>query len=1605
MKKNILIVVIGLFVISLLISYAEVDPDLGFDWIRDKSLDNFLKETTGITDDEIMFSWDISEVNTYKLIFNMEDGEQTQVTINKRNQDLDFNYQVLEWQGGGWNNDVTKAKYIDADFEEWDFNNQIYTIPQVLPNPYVSYTINKTDGKTGKIFIIKNQTIKFYWDASKNKAYLVTNGIKRGNVHTFKIFVNAEVIERKKIDVLKILDIEAIPTHWLDDGGVTDKTSIEMTDDELEQTGMHPGIKVSIGRPKIWDDITRQYVLISDLEQQKIDMTLNIKGKPILGEESNTPNIQYNMTLADIANAGLPGVYDPVSEKYILNIVKDDPLTLDPSFLQWTNLDYSMVYETVNIILKNLDDAAYEYDTDYKLSGEVSYAYTYLNYKVERKNIDDTYVVINPYKTKGIYEVYYANSEVTNPKSSSFKKWIAHANEGGNNAIYIPVNVTRTDSGTQYYTFRIDYKMSEESPSVASQLLLYDANSDTNFNPPVPDLAQVEDLVVVPPLNEGDTEPEEVSFKLSWKNTDKIVDMLDVNNKIWFELYINTMLNDYQDEESSDQNQYYQLTKVIYMRKQGTDVQISLDDVDYINADLTKENFETEIILKDDAGWISFIEPDWQGDNGDITKPVSGNVGSYVPGDPLLFKNNFFDSEVNKVPGNYFIAMRAFFDSDTTNDTNKLSVSDYSVPISFFLDIREEILKIPTNLEKQKVTDSYFELNFDATDIDDYRKFMLDPIDIIVEESQYEVLISQSMEDLKSVMNNTNVKNNKDIETAIIPKFNYIGEYLKPAPDEITDIAMTTQNITDLRDNQVLGFRIEENKLKVSNLEPNVVYYVVLRTRLNMYQGLITNKLYRFSGLSSIEAITIQKEIQLPDESEKTPPSPENFELLERAVDYIQLQWTQPIITSNVDETIGFDIIRLEKYPIKVEHKDSDTKLDSIIDDIDYDSVVSWKVRQDDIYIYDSAFDAWVVDVDNSIQNVANSSDKVFKNNNITENQIYYYYVRTVRVVSGEDKSNSSWSEISVTTDPMKAPINLGLNTNDYTFDSYYETVIEFDAPITDAASIPNQYEFGIAVKSQDEDSYIETRDAGGYNDAQLAVIDDAGDGYKKYIYKISNLLAGKKYSVKVRIYDKTGGVLADGMYPTSAYCDRIEVRTQFNQDDYDDESKYTDYVNYYKAKATDILKKSYWNLNGGDDLSVKYKEDMLNTMIEMLNNNIYDLEGKDTADEFIYYIPESSIEKINQEKVSLRKIRNNIQVIIPPNVIDKVYTTELANIIKDIDNREDEDVVDYYLKITIKYIKNTGSINSNKAISDEVTLKFEVVALAEIDEAIEQQLNTKYNDIVTEYKGTLIEDIEDEMGDDLNDVKYHEILDDILKNLSKDLADELKSIMSDADADTKVITSLYKPIMIQATNLVGGTKGYRKVSSKWEEVSLTKYLSQAYISSTGPTSYIFTSDDSLLATQIISSNPGVILNVYDRFDLAGFIEIQNIKNPSNNITGDALKNIMVKVLNVSAKDDFEKMKKEQELKNSLDLTTATPTKQQTVYNVLKLYEKITGIKTNNMYIKDYTVLEYIKNVDDKYKQSIIIANELGIIDAKTFNATEDTTYEDLFMYLNNIGS
>ncbi len=68
--------------------------------------------------------------------------------------------------------------------------------------------------------------------------------MKAGRIHTFKIFVNAEVAERKVIEALKQLDMTARPTHWTNSGSLVDEEYIDVSATQDQKTGVEPGMEI-----------------------------------------------------------------------------------------------------------------------------------------------------------------------------------------------------------------------------------------------------------------------------------------------------------------------------------------------------------------------------------------------------------------------------------------------------------------------------------------------------------------------------------------------------------------------------------------------------------------------------------------------------------------------------------------------------------------------------------------------------------------------------------------------------------------------------------------------------------------------------------------------------------------------------------------------------------------------------------------------------------------------------------------------------------------------------------------------------------------------------------------------------------------------------------------------------------------------------------------------------------------------------------------------------------------------------------------------------------------------------------------------------------------
>lgn len=1592
--KKILVFLIIIYTCIFTVNCLAVEDDFNFSWIRGKSLSNFFNVISRVKKDEVLLELDFKEILKYKLEYNINPDEKITITVDKRQTDFDFIYEVKEWDGTGYNNNITKSNYMDVDYKEWDFVEQKYVEPNMGDKERIEYTIFKTDAMKGKIFFVKDQIIKCFWDVASEKLYISTTGLKESRIYTFKMFANDESVERKKLNILKQLSMKSKPTHWVKDGVLEDKKYIDLSVDADQKIGSRPGLQIRIKRPKFYNEIIRDFSLIPDSELSKIQATINIKEKIKLGSGDSSPNVQYIMTLDDMANVNKKCKYDSINQEYVIDIIKDDPSLIDDSFLQWTELGYSKIYDTVEVILRNLDDAQYDYDANYGLSDEINYAYSYINYEIERKNINDTYLVINSYNTSGSYEVYMANAKITDINSIAFKKWLIHEDSEGSKKIYVPVNVVRSAEDSQYYTFRIDYKESKESKASRSQLLIYDANNDNKINPPVPILKQVKNLVVLPPQNDGDIEPEKVSFDLVWEKSDKIINMLHDGKKIWFELYINTMLDDYNDIEDPSKKQFYQILKTLYMKKVGTDIYISEDDVNYEKMDLSKENFEKNIVIKDENGWEKIKIPNWIGTGGDLTLPVSGEVSNYIIGNDSMYKNDFFNPGKYNIPGNYFLTMRSYYDADSTNLTNELTVSDYSVPVSMFLDMKEEIIKIPSNIRIQNITTSSFNLLWTDVDINKYVEYMFNPIGINLDSKNYEILLSQSMDSLNNAIAIDEIKDKKLIKYSMHDDIDFIGKFSKSVDDEKLDVDLDNDCIEKLRNNIVLGFEVDDYDICINNLESNVVYYVVVRTKIDAEKN-SGEKINRFSNISMIMPVTILKDIPMPGEDENTPPTPERFVLSDEAKDYIKLEWDEAILTIKENESIGYDIIRVNNIPLFKKHNIIESKISDIINESEYKGVKSWQIKDDKVYLYNKETNVYDDDIIDSVESNSEYKIKRFTDNIIESNQIYYYYIRTVRFKNNVSKANSMWKKLVVTTKPLSGPINLKPNYNEYNYNIYYEGVITFDAPISDPSKIPNEYNFGISIKSINDNEYYEANDS-KYGCEMIKVLDTAGVGYKRYVYKIKGLEANTKYSVKVRIYDKTKGVLEDGRYPASNFSNRIEIRTQFSQKDYDTENRYKEYIEYFKDKANMLYTSMYWNMYDKSSFVVKLKSDAFIGQIDTLNSKKLYLDTDKDEDEYIYYLPSVVLDKISEEKISLIIKRDDIEIIIPPNIIDEELTEEIEEVKEDILDNKNKD---YYLKITLEF-DNKKEVYDNNSLTEEIEIIIEVVSLDSEDLNIEDDIVLKVEKLIDNAKNDLVEELDKELDKKIDDDKFFEILEDVMDDLKRDISKEAEDIISDEFDDTEKIDEYYENVIIKYLNANSTTKGYKRKSSKYHDIDIEKSYSIAYIYTKENGIFIFTDSNNEDIYNLDCQYSQSITKVYTKYNLSDVINIEKLEYDNIEVTRDDFVDICIQILKIKSTNTYDDYLKKEDFKNYMNFNNVNPSKDEVIYIIMKLYEQVNGVKIKNMRIDDYTLNKYVVKYLKEYRKSLLIAHKLGIINIKQEDLNDNITYQQLLRYL-----
>ncbi len=1587
MKKIISSLLLIIYSLTILLTFYVKDVAAAgepFRWVRGYALDNNLSRTTQVANDEALLEWDVTDAGVYTFSFYTENERKNVLTFTKTLNTLDVKYQIFRWDGTDFTIDVTQS-YIQAEYKDWDFASQTLITPTVVPTEVV-FHIDSVDSQRGRIFKIENQYIKFFWSVSDSTINVNFKGLKKNTVHPFEL--SSPGGSTQKINVLKNLSFDVSPTHYINVSGSV--VNLETIDHELhpnENAGQKPGIKIEISRPIAYNSVTAKFDgYIPLMDEALINLSINLQEK-VENLGVNPANFSIYKKLSELTKASS-------GDKYYIDVVKsNDGLVPSNQYTVWSALKESTIYDPTSLILSNVATEKYDFDVRYIVTNGIGAGYTYLSYDIARKSITDTYAVIDTYNGPGIYTIYVAEAAITNPSSPQLAKWAEQRVEEGSGKIYIPLSVVRNElMPNKYYTFKVEYRLNDTTATVASQLRIYDANADHKVTVSVPKIVSIQDLIVIPKENTLN-DAKVARFNLVFEMPDKVMELLSTNNKqIWYEFCMNTLNRNHTDSQDPSKNQKYQIAQSIYLKKNGSQIELRMNDPnnpEFKIVDIDKP-ISCEIVLKGlNQNWISFKVPDWSGSGGDLTKPVSGSVGKYIPGNSTLYENDFFNPNKAKIPASYFVTLRALYDEDLMSTTNEITMSEYAIPISIALSETQEILKAPIDVKSPNKGIDFIETRFTDVEITEYKRKMLDSIQADLDKKEYEVFLSASQGDLQRVLSNSLIVNKKNIEQAASSIYNFkhlgsIGNSISIHPSS----SNVSPTITEIRNGAVIAFRISAADFMLLNLDANQNYYMAVRTSLdvvvdNNEDGVNETTVNRYSEITNISSVRTGTEIVIPGEEDKIPGAPQNFGMEEEATDrYIHIRWEEPEYDSSLrpTEILGYEIIRVADNRLETADRSNKLSIADLYAIDQYKDKEAFRIIEGVMQKWNQTSKIWEViagDLD-IYEYVPNGNYMRLKDFNINTNRIYYYYIRTVRydtVLGHTEIAKSMWAELTSTTKPVQGVKNLKQVFTGYAYNDLYEVVVSFESPIIDSSRIPSEFEHVIAVRSQDSAVYSEN----GYKVTLLAVKDEGKSDYRTYVYKIGGLLSGKKYYVKAAILDKT--TTEEGnVYAKSAYTPYIELRTTFSQEDYDKENKYADYSRYYDTKTLELINVPAFVVeDSASSYELKYIEEKFTGLINATKTSYFDLPVKKDVASLTYFISQKNIQDLQNKKMSLRIVRDNLTLIIPYEWLDSELTEAWVNMKKSMKDRN-KGVSDFYVRLSLTFNDKATTINGAKKLGAEVETQIELIEQNRYNVEIDYMIEERLKDKIKSEKSTFLYELDRQLKGEINDNRFLEIMDDTMEDLAEKLQIIVAKELPKYEEDSESVVETYKPINMKYTGeATANIVAYNTKTRSWYTIQQEKSMGNinGYMSKLERFALTSVNDFTLIYG---TEEEKAAAEVKAKYNLDAVLRANGVYDLSGTVTQKLMKEIVYVIIAKRASSINEEINLRKQIDARFSFLNQTLTNQEIIYTIMQTYNMFTSIDINNLIIKDQSVIVGITGIQNYYKQSILASVELGML-------------------------
>lgn len=1441
--------------------------------------------------------------------------------------------------------------------------------PNVTTGPAFEYTLGlnpTTVARRELSFAADNTNIRIFIE--NNTIHLFTNNIRKGYITDFTLTYAGESQTYSVLNGLR--GFEITPTHLIESGGsLVSKEVIEVADGL--QPGSAPGVKVAFDKPKkvnagVFTAITPGSELA----------TLAVWGEQRPGvRDSSLQNNERNFTfkLGDgeaikdtVSNQEVGSIEIGADGKVNLYISKTPPNT---DVIEWGSMEASMLLGAQ----LRLSGGAFESIGTNNTFKPENNGHTYLKYRVYRASESQICIEITPYNINGTvnYTVKERLGGDTGGDGTAILTRVHNGTDANkNDAIFIYVPQNRADV---YYQIETD--IGTNYPLKSQQLRFQPSLSIAP--PPITQIIRANNIYVIPPdsASQNNT-PEAIGFDIEWAapSSTELEAMLNKGD-IYYELSLYDT-----KKENPEVTKVFKVSKSNVTTGSAIEVEVyggTADDA-YVKGQYnrTTGTFEVSRVVIQNAnemGWERLDLPE-EADRFD--------ANDYL--DQTILDNSIKNDMNYVVPGIYYLSMKGIF--DPTDSSQYLANSKESTLASIALDYAIEVIPSPSKFSNTNQSDMSstpprinYDIQLENVDITRYVRNMLEPAKIYLEDPSgstsnqykgiYEIFLYQK---------NANKQNytETDLENAMKNKTptelgGALGSILDAAPfldnlrkGEVIPIKYTVNELSGKAERENISFR---------NLDPNQVYYIKVRVRLEPLKLIdTTNTLEpltpRYSIFSSAYSFTTTTVPQPPKPDDKVPPAPEDFWIDSQPNNTTAiLKWAKAEFEPDEDmDKVYYEMVRVLDTELKETEHSNKIAMEKLV--ANNSNITGFDTAQLNIRTIDHASTTSGM---YELLPIQPSDSFRLEDVNLSPNTIYYYYIRTVCIIDGE-RVRSEWLMVPVTTQPVEKPIRLQVETpQKYSYDSKTETVISFLAPIPEDAEIPGEYEFEIAIQSEMDSEYKLN-----YKTVRLTSKEDTGlipSGYRHFVYRIEDLKPGKRYDIKVRIVDKTKDKPANGEYPRSLYSDKVVARTEFDEDDQEIDNKFDEYLKKYDDEVEKLRRKPYWEGEGENKYSIVYKYRESYISAEMAVQNVYELQTDEEMNRVTYYLPANMLDKASDLNVVISAALGNESMSLRPYTL----TTDNEAIKEAVQQLDSKKIEDYYIKIEFTKMASSAKVNGEEVISPEILIDMDIVYLEEEDIIIEDDIMIELNELIDRERKDVIKQLEKELDKGtISDDRLEDIIADAVSDIKADHKKEVKSILKDETDKTVSVNEIEKSILIVSVLDSYSVNGYY-LEGSWTSVEVLQANGGFAIEAQKLGVYVFTGKSGLNTTVPSLSAQQDIISKYNLTDFF-VLDAYMIKTAAskNQVYG-----AVARILGAKRNVDYMEFLKLRGIKGITAIGVDKSIRQdEAVYIIMQAYEKIYNKPIAAINIKNRQSVTNIGAFQPPHRQYVYAAVELKII-------------------------